>query len=181
VVCLLIVRTRWRSDLQRARREHSFGPEVTLDEAQGVFSSHWDKHNQVNVGMFHDNKESYKNIGRIMNYSLKHDCHMEFSDGLFYPWDKEWIVSYYTWIEPYSRGFQSLGTRIGSKGRKNVSVKEDNASDKKVSEEEDMNVRLNMNVSGRSRGHSEDDGNEKDESGAAVLSENSAIYRNCSV
>jgi hypothetical protein len=37
-----------------------------------------------------------------------------------------------------------------------------------------------MKVIGCSKGHSEDDGNEYEESGA-VLSENSAIYRNCSI
>jgi len=62
------------------------GPEVTLDEAQGVFSSYWDRHNQVNVRIFHDNKEFYKNIGHVVNYPQKHNCHMEFSGGLFYQW-----------------------------------------------------------------------------------------------
>ena len=135
------------------------GPEVTFDEAQGVFSSYWDRHNQVNVGMFHDDREFYKNIGHVVNYSLKHDCRMEFRDGFLYPWDREWIVSYYAWIEAYSRGFQSLRTCIGSKGRKNVSVKEGNASD--------------LNGNNQSEDHFEDD-NECEESGAAVLSENDA-------
>lgn len=105
------------------------GRDVSRGQFEEALRNVWSGHKQVQVDPFDQKRTPSANINRIVNYGLKFNCMMDLGDGRKRPWDMSWEISFFVFLQKFSRGFQSLKISYGMRKRKECDDVKDDVED----------------------------------------------------
>ena len=110
-------------------------PHIDRQEVLAELDRRWAGHKRCDLRAFDTSNEVATNLRRTINYALKHECRTHLGNHAE-AWPDAWMAEYYSYLNEWSRGFQSTRIVINSKKDKlSISPKECNV---KEYEEEPM-------------------------------------------
>ncbi|ODT60203.1 MAG: hypothetical protein ABS77_09785 [Phenylobacterium sp. SCN 69-14] len=96
-------------------------PGIDYQEVAEDFRQRWPGTKRVDVRPFYDHQTKDQNLGYTINYALKHECRTHL--GQFAePWPMGWMAEYYSYLNRWSRGFQSTRISISPKEIKSTNA-----------------------------------------------------------
>ncbi len=81
-------------------------PNIDRQEILAEWKRRWPGHRRCDLRSFDPTNTVATNIRRTINYSLKHECRVHVGSTVD-SWPERWVSEYYSYLNEWSRGFQS--------------------------------------------------------------------------
>ncbi len=96
-------------------------PGIDYQEVGEDFRQRWPGTKRVDVRPFYPHQTKEQNLGYTINYALKHECRTHLGH-ITEPWPVGWMAEYYSYLNRWSRGFQSTRISISSREIKSTNT-----------------------------------------------------------
>lgn len=99
-------------------------PGISEEDVADVFTSHWSGSRQVHIEPFSPKRPKEDSIRDIVKYATKYSSG-RWIRGTWDSWTSSDLTQYHEWASSFSRGWQSLRVRLGTRIKKIASTKDE--------------------------------------------------------